>query len=108
MHSSLTMGSIIGIVNVVHILALISSTLISIHAESNAHNTDNETKEEQTRSALCDALGVSGLGMESGAIPDTAITASSAYNELSTGSKLARETPRKRLTELSLSLWHYI
>jgi hypothetical protein len=51
-------------------------------------NTDS--KEESNRSSLCDLFGVNALGMESGVIPDFAISSSSSYNEQSTGSKLAR------------------
>jgi len=40
--------------------------------------------------SLCASYGVNALGMESGAIPDSAITASSSYNEQSVGPQNAR------------------
>ncbi len=46
----------------------------------------------ESKSGLCSSTmgGVDALGMESGAIPDAAITASSSYNEQSVGPQNAR------------------
>jgi hypothetical protein len=44
----------------------------------------------KTETTLCSSYGVNALGMESGVIPDSAITASSSYNEQSVGPQFAR------------------
>ncbi|KAJ6222245.1 hypothetical protein RDWZM_000790, partial [Blomia tropicalis] len=44
----------------------------------------------ETQTLLCEAYGVSALGMESGTIADSALSASSSYNEQSVGPQNAR------------------
>ena len=47
--------------------------------------------EEIQKTSLCDAYkGATALGMESGTIPDAALSASSSYNEQSVGPQNAR------------------
>lgn len=45
---------------------------------------------EEIQTSLCDAYGSGALGMESGTIPDSMISASSSYNEQSVGPQNAR------------------
>ncbi|OTF82211.1 hypothetical protein BLA29_009398 [Euroglyphus maynei] len=45
---------------------------------------------EQTYTSICEPNGINALGMESGVIPDSALSASSSYNEQSVGPQNAR------------------
>lgn len=52
--------------------------------------------EDIQKTSLCDAFkGPSALGMESGTIPDSALSASSSYNEQSVGPQNARYGKQK-------------
>lgn len=51
---------------------------------------NTESKEDWHGSILCDALGVRALGMQSGAIQDSHIVASSSFNEQSVGPQYSR------------------